>query len=65
MIDIKELVTFKTVVEQQGFSAAADFLGYSQPNITKHIKKIEEYVGFELFVRGWSSSLTKQGELFL
>lgn len=62
-MDIKELITFKTVVEQKSFSAAADFLGYSQPNVTKHIKKIEEYVGFELFVRGWSSSLTRQGEL--
>ncbi|GAJ25645.1 transcriptional regulator [Liquorilactobacillus sucicola DSM 21376 = JCM 15457] len=63
-MDINELVTFKTVVEKKSFSAAADFLGYSQPNVTKHIKKIEEAVGFELFKRGWKATLTREGELF-
>lgn len=63
-MNINELVTFKAVVDKKGFSKAAEFLGYSQSNVTKHIKKIEETVGFELFERGWKSNLTKEGELF-
>lgn len=63
-MNINELITFKAVVEKKGFSTAAEFLGYSQSNVTKHIKKIEETVGFPLFYRGWKSTLTKEGELF-
>ncbi len=63
-MNINELITFKAVVEKKGFSTAAEFLGYSQSNVTKHIKKIEETVGFPLFDRGWKSTLTKEGELF-
>lgn len=64
IVNINELMTFKAVVEKKGFSTAAEFLGYSQSNVTKHIKKIEETVGFPLFDRGWKSTLTKEGELF-
>lgn len=64
MLNITELITFKAVVEKKGFSTAAEFLGYSQSNVTKHIKKIEETVGFALFDRGWKATLTKEGELF-
>ncbi|MBC1425581.1 LysR family transcriptional regulator [Listeria seeligeri] len=63
-MNINELITFKAVVEKKGFSTAAEFLDYSQSNVTKHIKKIEETVGFSLFDRGWKSTLTKEGELF-
>ncbi|MFT8838283.1 LysR substrate-binding domain-containing protein [Liquorilactobacillus satsumensis] len=63
-MDITELITFKAVVEKKSFSAAAEFLGYSQSNVTKHIKKIEEAVGFALFLRGWKATLTKEGSLF-
>ena len=63
-MDITDLITFKTVVDKRGFTKAADSLHYSQSNVTKHIKKLENEIGFELFERGWRANLTKEGELF-
>lgn len=62
-MEIKELITFKKIVESGTFSKAADLLYYTQPTITNHIKQLEKALGFKLFVRGWDAKLTKQGEI--
>ena len=62
-MEIKELISFKTIVESGTFSKAADLLYYTQPTITNHIKQLEKSLGFKLFVRGWDAKLTRQGEL--
>ena len=62
-MEIKELISFKTIVESGTFSKAADLLYYTQPTITNHIKQLEKSLGFKLFIRGWDAKLTRQGEL--
>ncbi|NRD79801.1 LysR family transcriptional regulator [Bacillus sp. BRMEA1] len=63
-MDIKELITFKTIVETGTFSHAAKRLNYAQSTITTHIKKLEKDLGFLLFERGWDARLTDEGKLF-
>ncbi|RBN43392.1 LysR family transcriptional regulator, partial [Priestia megaterium] len=40
-------------------------LNYAQSTVTTHIKKLEKYLGFLLFERGWEATLTKEGTLFV
>ncbi|MFD1739671.1 LysR family transcriptional regulator [Bacillus salitolerans] len=62
IIDIRHLVTFKTIVEQKTFTNAAAELKYAQSTLTLHIKMLEEEMGAPLFDRfGKKLSLTQAG----
>ncbi|MFD0769300.1 LysR substrate-binding domain-containing protein [Bacillus sp. CGMCC 1.60114] len=63
-MEIKELNTFKMIVEEGTFSLAAKKLNYAQSTVTTHIKKLENELGFLLFERGWDARLTDEGTLF-
>lgn len=63
-MEIKELHTFKMIVEEGTFSRAAKTLNYAQSTVTTHIKKLENELGFLLFERGWDARLTDEGVLF-
>ena len=41
MLNLTQVETFVTVVDQGGFHEAARHLGVSQPTVTQHIKKLE------------------------
>lgn len=50
-LDWNLLRTFMVVVEQQGVSKAADFLGLKQPTISSALKRLEDTVGHKLIER--------------
>lgn len=50
-MDLKQLQTFVTVVEENGFTSAAKSLNYGQSTVTLHIKAIETHYGEPLFDR--------------
>ncbi|GAS82113.1 LysR family transcriptional regulator [Paenibacillus amylolyticus] len=65
-MEIRHLLTFKTVVEKGGFKKAAEYLGYAQSSITTHIKDLEATLGAPLFDRiGKKVVLTHYGQQFL
>ena len=60
------LRSFVTVVEVHGFTQAGQILGRTQPAISLQIKKLEDLVGAQLFVRGGAQlDLTPTGERLL
>jgi len=63
-MEMKELLTFKKIIEEGTFSQAAKQLNYAQSTVTTHIKKLENEIGFLLFERGWDARLTEEGKLF-
>jgi LysR family transcriptional regulator, regulator of the ytmI operon len=63
-MEMKELITFKKIIEEGTFSQAAKQLNYAQSTVTTHIKKLENEIGFLLFERGWDARLTAEGKLF-
>ncbi|UPK46872.1 LysR family transcriptional regulator [Paenibacillus pabuli] len=48
-MEIRQLVTFQTIVEIGSYTGAAAQLGYTQSTITAHIQSLEEEIGGELF----------------
>lgn len=65
-MELRHLVTFKTIVEKNGFNKTAEYLGYSQSSITTHVKDLERELGSPLFDRlGKKVVLTHFGEQFL
>ncbi|WP_137619731.1 LysR family transcriptional regulator [Companilactobacillus heilongjiangensis] len=48
-MDVRELITFKTVSETRNFSKAADILGYMQSTVSMQIKSLELELGAKLF----------------
>lgn len=65
MLDQK-LTTFLAVVETGSYTAAAKQLHMTQPAVTQHIQKLEEFYGCRLFTQeGRAMRLTKDGEFFL
>lgn len=46
---IKELQSFKTIVEEGTFTRAAAKLNYAQSTVTNHIKKLEDELEVALF----------------
>ncbi|EAA0412294.1 LysR family transcriptional regulator, partial [Listeria monocytogenes] len=60
---IKELQSFKTIVEEGTFTKAAAKLNYAQSTVTNHIKKLETELEVALFLEGKSNVLTLEGEL--
>ncbi len=61
---IHSLLVFHEVVREKSFSKAAEALFVSQPAVTKHIKGLENRVGWELIQRGRGEfKLTDAGEI--
>lgn len=63
-MDLKELITFQTILRQGTFSKAAETLHYAQSTITNQIKRLEKELGIQLFYRGWEAELTPAGKIF-
>ncbi len=65
-MELRHLVTFRTIVDEGGFKKAADELGYAQSSITAHIKELEKELGYPLFDRlGKTITLTEPGKRFV
>lgn len=65
-MEIRVLRYFLTVIEEEGFTAAADMLRMSQPTLSRQIQALEEEIGAPLFVRGTRGrtlELTEEGRL--
>lgn len=50
-MEIRNFLTFKTIVEQGSFVKAAKALNYAQSSVTSHIQAIEGYYGRPIFDR--------------
>ncbi|WP_276353711.1 LysR family transcriptional regulator [Cohnella caldifontis] len=62
-IEIRQLQSFKAVVDRNGFTKAAHALQYSQASITAHIQQLEDELGAPLFDRiGKQIVLTPVGQ---
>ncbi len=65
-MDLASLQVFQTVVREKSFSRAAEKLFRTQPAVSISIRKLEEWVGQPLFVRGSGArTLTDAGALLL
>lgn len=64
-ITLQQIQVFLTVAEHGSFSNAAKNLFITQPAISKLIKKLEDELNTELFIRGNRSvTMTKSGEYY-
>ena len=62
-MELKYLQTFKTIIEEGGFSKAAKKLNYTQSTITFQIGQLEQALSARLFEKtGRNMKLTKAGE---
>lgn len=62
MLDIK-IFTFLKVAELKNYTKAAAYLNLTQPAVSQHIRKLEEYYNCKLIkVEGKSVNLTEEGE---
>ncbi|TCS96438.1 LysR family transcriptional regulator [Hazenella coriacea] len=65
-MEIRQLQTFKKVVELEGMTRAAEEMGYAQSSVTAQIKALEDELGVPLFDRvGKKIILTVAGEQLL
>jgi DNA-binding transcriptional LysR family regulator len=65
-MDLASLQVFQAVAREQSFSRAAEKLYRTQPAVSISIRKLEEWVGQPLFVRGAGArTLTDAGVLLL
>lgn len=65
-MDLASLQVFQTVAREQSFSRAAEKLYRTQPAVSIAIRKLEDWVGQPLFVRGSGArTLTDAGSLLL
>jgi DNA-binding transcriptional LysR family regulator len=65
-VDLASLQVFRAVAREQSFSRAAEKLYRTQPAISISIRKLEEWIGQPLFVRGAGARrLTAAGVLLL
>ena len=65
-MELRYLLYFATVAEQQSFTRAAKKLRIAQPAISQQIKKLEEELEVKLLVRTKRSvKLTAAGQAFL
>jgi DNA-binding transcriptional LysR family regulator len=65
-VDLGSLQVFQAVVRERSFSRAAEKLYRTQPAISISIRKLEEWVGQPLFVRGsGAKALTDAGALLV
>lgn len=62
-MEIRQLITFKKVVELGSLTKAAYYLGYTQSTVTTHIQELERSIGVKLFDRvGRKNIITEPGE---
>ncbi|HEV3219582.1 MAG TPA: LysR family transcriptional regulator [Candidatus Acidoferrales bacterium] len=65
-MDLNELQVFLTVAREKSFSRAAEKLFRTQPAVSMSVRKLEEWAGEPLFVRGSRAGrLTGAGEVLL
>ncbi len=65
-MELKYLTTFKTIIEEGSFTAAAEKLHYTQSTITFQIDQIEQELSVKLFEKvGRKMVLTSAGKEFL
>lgn len=63
-ITIQQMDALVRVIENRSFSKAAKSMNMTQPALTKHIKNLEDAVGFRVAARGYAGiSLTREGRL--
>lgn len=63
---IREISNFLSVCEYMNLSKAADFLGISQPALSREIKLLEQRLGIKLFFRRPRGlDLTPEGRIYL
>lgn len=63
-ITIQQMDTLVRVIETRSFSKAAKGMNLTQPALTKHIKNLEDAIGFKVAERGYAGiSLTREGRL--
>jgi DNA-binding transcriptional LysR family regulator len=63
-MEIRHLATFRSVLREGSFGAAARALGLAQPTVTLHIQEIEGELGMPIFDRrGKDRRLTPAGDL--
>src|SRR5690606_3854906 len=61
---LQQLITFCTVVDEGGFTRAAEVLKLSQPAVTKQVKSLEREMGAQLLTRaGRKVALTPAAEI--
>ena len=63
-MNLKELITFQTIVREGTFAKAADKLHYAQSTVTSQIQRLEKETGIQLFNRNWDAELTDAGRVF-
>ncbi|QHW34054.1 LysR family transcriptional regulator [Paenibacillus rhizovicinus] len=63
-MDLKELITFRTIVREGTFSKAAAVLNYAQSTVTNQVQRLEKELGLQLFTRGWDAELTEAGRRY-
>ncbi|TXK81448.1 LysR family transcriptional regulator [Paenibacillus sp. N3.4] len=63
-MDLKELTTFRTIIEEGTFSKAAAKLNYAQSTVTNQVQRLEKELGLQLFKRGWDAELTASGKIY-
>ncbi len=62
-MELKNLITFQTILDEGSFTAAADKLGYTQSTITFQIDQLEQELSVKLFERiGRKMVLTAAGK---
>ena len=59
------LEAYVAVVDHEGFTAAAEHLGYSQSNVSRHVDNLEKWLHKALFKSGASVELSPDGEDFV
>jgi len=65
-VDLAALQVFQMVAREQSYSRAAEKLFRTQPAISIAMRKLEDWVGQPLFVRGSGArNLTDAGTLLL
>jgi DNA-binding transcriptional LysR family regulator len=64
-VDLASLQVFQAVVREQSFSRAAEKLYRTQPAVSISIRKLEEWVGQPLFVRGSGARMLTDAGLLL
>ncbi|GJM73963.1 hypothetical protein HMSSN036_61790 [Paenibacillus macerans] len=64
-MELRQLITFRTVASTLNFTRAAEVLGYVPSNVTMQIKALEDELGVRLFDRlGKQLVLTAAGKRF-